>query len=136
MKPTGWIVFCSASFIDALRQHPSVAQFTEGWAAASVLRDDVREEFGLANCAFVEMRNAAGITFVEDGAAYLVPDGVPDLLVTHFAPADYVDTANTEALPMYARGHLLPFGRGISIESQTNPISIVTRPRAIVKLTA
>lgn len=104
--------------------------------AATALRDDIRADFGVANVQFVEVRNPVGVTMIPADCAYLCPEGVPDLFLTHFAPADYADTVNTEALPMYARSQELPFGRGWMIEAQMNPVSIVTRPRAVIKLTA
>lgn len=133
--PTKWVAFCSASFLDAVRAHPSVEAAVAGWSAATIMRDDVRADLGISGVQLVEVRNAAGRTFIEDGAAYLVPEGVPGLCVTHFAPADYVDAANDIGIPFYSRAELLQMGRGIAIESQSNPISFVSRPRAIVKLT-
>jgi hypothetical protein len=85
---------------------------------------------------FTEVRNTASTTWVEADCAYLVPLGIPDLFVTSFAPADFVETANTPGQPLYAKAELLSMGRGIRIESQSNPVSIVTRPRAVVKLVA
>jgi hypothetical protein len=65
-----------------------------------------------------------------------VPEGVDGLFMTNYAPADYTDTVNKEGLPKYSRAEPLPFNRGWQIESQSNPLSICTRPRAVVKLTA
>ncbi len=107
-----------------------------GWMSARHMSDDVRAEFEFANVQFVEARNFAGVTAVEDGAAYLVPEGIPGLYITRFAPADYVDMVNTEGRQFYTRAEPLPFNRGVSIEAQMNPVSVVTKPRAVIKLTA
>jgi len=136
MRPKSWLAVCSASFFDALTAHPSVAATVEGWDAATVLRDDVRADFGFANVQFVEVRNSANVTWIEADTAYLVPEGVPDLFLTHYAPADYMETANTMAQPLYAKAEIGSMGRSIRIESQTNPVSFCTKPRAVVKLTA
>lgn len=134
--PKSWVAFCSASFIDAVRAHPSVETFLAGWSAAAALRDDVRSSFPVAGVTMVEVRNTAGVTFIEDGAAYLCPEGVPDLFMRYFGPADYTDTVNREALPLYARAFEMPFNRGWHLEVQTNALSVCRRPRAVVKLIA
>ena len=59
----------------------------------------------------------------------------PSLFVTNFAPADYVETVNTIGLPRYAKQEPMKMGKGIDIETQTNPLCLCTRPRAVVKLT-
>ena len=135
-QPKSWVAFCSASFIDAVRAHPSVETFLSGWSAATALRDDVRDSFPVAGVTLIEVRNAAGVTFIEEGAAYLCPEGVPDLFMRYFGPADYTDTVNQEALPLYARAFEMPFNRGWHLEAQANALSVCRRPRAVVKLLA
>jgi hypothetical protein len=66
----------------------------------------------------------------------MVPSGVSDLFVTNYAPADYMETVNTNGLPYYAKQEVMRMDKGVEIESQSNPISICTRPRSIIKLTA
>lgn len=134
--PQSWVCFASASFMDSLTAHPSVEAALAGWMAARDMRNDVRLDFDFANVQFVEVKNYAGVTPVEDGAAYLVPEGVPGLCITRYAPADYVDTANTEGQQIYVRAEPLPFNRGVAMEAQVNPVSVVTKPRAVIKLTA
>lgn len=132
-----WVAFCSAGFIDAARAHPSVEAFAAGWGAAAVMRDDVRQGgFVLGGVELVEVPNGAGKTWIPDGEAYLCPEGVDGLFVSYYAPADYTDSVNNEGLPKYSRAEALQFGRGYVIESQSNPLSICTRPRTVVKLTA
>ncbi|GAB3647348.1 major capsid protein [Ramlibacter alkalitolerans] len=134
--PKSWVCFASAGFMDALTDHPSVEAALAGWSAAREMRDDVRPDFDYANVQFVEARNYAGVVPVEDGAAYLVPEGIPGLFITRFAPADYADTINQEGQQTYVRAEPLPFNRGVQMEAQMNPVSIVTRPRAVIKLLA
>lgn len=134
--PRSWVCFASASFMDSLTAHPSVEAPLAGWMAARDMRNDTRVDFDFANVQFVEAKNFAGVTSVEDGAAYLVPEGVPGLCITRYAPADYVDTANTEGQEVYVRAEPLPFNRGVAVEAQVNPVSVVTKPRAVIKLIA
>lgn len=67
--------------------------------------------------------------------AYLIPRGVPGLCITRFAPANCVETVNTIGLPYYAKAEPMDFGKGYQLEAQSNPLNLVTRPAAIVKLT-
>lgn len=140
LNVTGWLALCSQGFIDALVSHGAVAQWAEGWGGgAAALRDDQRGgEFAMAGISFVEVPDIAGAKLVDDDAALLVPEGVPDLFITHFAPADTWSDVNASAdrvLPIYARAEALPMDKGYRLEAQSNPLSICTRPRAVVKLT-
>lgn len=137
LKPTGWVAFCSPSFFDAMMGHPSVENFAAGWAAASMLRDDVRDSVNVGGVVFSEYRGSYGGTdFIPAGEAFLVPLGVPGMFVTSFAPADYAEAVNTEGLPIYSKSHLLPFNRGAMLEAQSNPVNLCTIPRAVIRLTA
>jgi hypothetical protein len=72
---------------------------------------------------------------IPDNEAYAVPLGVTGLFVTNFAPADYMETVNTFGAPYYAKSELMPFAKGVTLESQSNPLNICTIPSAIIKLT-
>jgi hypothetical protein len=67
--------------------------------------------------------------------AYVVPRGVPGLLLGRFGPANYWQTVNTVGLPLYAKGIPMPNDKGWDIEMQSNPIHLLTRPRAVIKVT-
>lgn len=132
-----WVCFADAAFMDAIRAHPMVEATLAGWEAANLMRADHRlGDLVIGGVRFVEVPNRAGKTYIPSGTGFLCPEGVPGLFTTFFAPADYIDTVNTEALPLYARAEPLDFNRGLTIESQANPISICSRPRAVIKLTA
>ncbi len=136
-KPSAWVALCSPAFFDALLGHPSVENFAAGWTAASMLRDDVRESVSIGGVTFMEYRGSyLGTDFIAAGQAYLVPQGIPGLFITRFAPADYAEAVNTEGLPIYAKSHLLPFNRGAMLEAQSNPVNLCSIPRAVIKLTA
>jgi hypothetical protein len=60
-------------------------------------------------------------------------EGVPDLFITRFAPADYVETVNTIGLPRYAKQIPMRNGKGIELEVQTNPINLCTQPGVLLK---
>ncbi|WHZ11753.1 MAG: hypothetical protein OJF60_002192 [Burkholderiaceae bacterium] len=135
---TGYAALAAPDVMDKLRAHPSVAQSFLNWSGAQTMLADIRPGvLTIGGVTFYEYRSpAGGPVYVEDGTAYLLPMGIPGLYVSRFAPADYLEAANTVGLPMYAKAVLDDFGRSINMEAQSNPISLVTRPAAIVKLTA
>lgn len=132
-----WVIFASAQFIDAVRAHTSFENAVAGWSAASVLTADHRDgSIIVGGAKMIEVPNMAGKTFIEAGAAFLCPVGVPGLCVTHFAPADYLEAIGELGLPLYAKAEELAMGRGLVIETQSNPLSVISRPRAIIRLNA
>lgn len=134
---TGSRAFCSRTFFDALVGHATVESAYDRWMLGEFLRTDNRSGFYFAGVFWEEYKGKVGtIDFIADGDAYLVPEGVPDLFVTNFAPADYMETVNTNGLPYYSKQEALRMNKGVEIEAQSNPISICTRPRAIIKLGA
>lgn len=134
---TGYIAYCSDSFFDALVDHPVTKAAYERWASGEALREDVRDGFRFAGIMFVNYRGSVGSTpFIADGEAYLVPEGVPGLFRTWFAPADYMETANTMGLPVYAKQWPTEGNKGVMLEVQSNPLSICTRPASVIKLKA
>ena len=72
--------------------------------------------------------------FIPDGIAYAYPEGVPGMFQSKFAPADYMETVNTQGLPFYAKQEPMPFNKGIIGEAQSNPIHFNSLPEAVIKL--
>jgi len=133
---SGCRVLCGKQFFRALIAHAKVQKAYELWETGSFLRTDPRNGFDFAGATWEEWRGGIGGTpFIADGEAYLFPEGVEDMFITRFAPANYNETANTIGLPSYAKQEPKPLGKGILLEAQSNPISICTRPRAVIKLT-
>lgn len=134
---SGARVLCSASFFDALVGHSKVEAAFDRYMNGEFLREDQRGGFYFAGVFWEEYRGQVGATkFIADGEAWMVPEGVPDLFVTNYAPADYMDTVNTLGHAYYAKQEPKDFGKGIDVETQSNPIHICTRPAVPVKLLA
>lgn len=130
-------VLCSASFFDALVGHATVEAAFDRWMNGEFLREDLRGGFYFAGVFWEEYRGQIGSTkFIADGEAWMIPEGVPDLFVTNYAPADYMETVNTLGQAYYAKQEPKDFGKGIDVETQSNPIHICTRPAVPVKLLA
>lgn len=71
---------------------------------------------------------------VDANSAYLFPTGT-DVFRNWYAPADYMETVNTEGLPFYAKQRPLNFDKGIEVECQCNPLPICLKPLVVQKLT-
>lgn len=134
---TGIHVFCSAGFFDALTDHPDVQKAYERWQDGAALRDDVRKGFVFGDITFEELQgNTGGDLALADGEAIAFPLGVPDMFLTRFAPADYLETVRGIGLPYYTKTAPMRMNKGIQLESQSNPLNINTRPDAVIRLKA
>ena len=134
---SGARVLCSASFFDALVGHAKVEAAFDRYMNGEFLREDQRGGFYFAGVFWEEYRGQVGATkFIADGEAWMVPEGIPDLFVTNYAPADYMETVNTLGQAYYAKQEPKDFNKGIDVETQSNPIHICTRPAVPVKLLA
>lgn len=132
----GLRALCSADFFDDFVDHEAVVRAWDNYQNNQKLQEDLREGFKFAGIIWEEyVGSVASIPFIEPGTAYLIPEGVGDMFVTNYAPADYMETVNTNGLPYYAKQQLLDYNKGIEIETQSNPIQICTRPDAILKIT-
>lgn len=134
---TGVRVLCGRNFWNKLIVMRTVKETYLATAMAASLRGDTRDAFDIGGCTFERYRGRVGdVGYIPDDEAYAAPEGVPELFITRFAPADYVEAVNTTGLPYYAKQELMDFGKGVEIEAQSNPIHLCTRPKAIVKLKA
>lgn len=135
---SGQRVLCSSSFFDALVGHAAVEKAYDRYLNGEFLRSDqTKTGFYFAEVFWEEYDGAVGdIDFIEDGTAWMIPEGVADLFVTNYAPADYNETVNTLGQAYYVKQEPKAMNKGIDIEAQSNPIHICTRPQVPVKLLA
>ena len=135
---TGAEVLCSAAFFDALTGHATVEKAFELFQQNAYAREDQRgASFTFAGVTFREyLGGVGGIDFIPAGEAYAYPTGVANLFQTAYAPAPYLETVNTLGLPYYAKQMLMDFDKGVTFETQSNPINLCTLPEAVLKLLA
>jgi hypothetical protein len=140
---SGYRGLCSAEWFDALVAHANVKEAFK-YQEGQVLRDDLRRGFRFGGIDWEEYRGSVAkpdsvgggnAAFIEANVAYLVPQ--TSIFITRFAPADYEETVNTLGLPLYAKQAPDPsgFNKYRQIETQSNPICLCLRPRAVIKLT-
>jgi hypothetical protein len=138
---SGIRVLCSPEFFDALVAHPSVEAAYDRYQDGAFLREQQRSMNGgggffFAGVFWEEYRGQVGAQrFIPVGEAYAIPEGIPNLFATIFAPANYVESVNTIGLPYYAKQRLNERGTAVEMESQSNPLHVNTRPRAVIRLT-
>ncbi len=129
-------VMCSRGFFDDLIGHSSVESAFTLLNSNAFARTDPNGGFEMAGVTFEEYGGAVnGMDFIEAGAAYAFPIGVPGLFTTDYAPADYMETVNTIGLPYYAKQEPMRMNKGVEFEAQSNPITLCTRPESVIKLT-
>ena len=128
--------FAGDDFWTALITHKSIKETYLNTAMAASLRGSMTEEMVFGGIIWERYRGKNGATpYIAANEAYVVPTGVPGIMRTYFAPADWIEMVGSLGIPFYAKGVPDPMGKGIDIEAQTNPLSIVTRPDAVIKLT-
>jgi hypothetical protein len=133
---SGMVAWCGRTFWQSLIGHKSVKETYLNQAQAAQLRGNPTDALDFGGVLWRKYRGAAnGGQMIAANDAYIVPTGVPGLLIGRFGPADYNDTVNTIGLPMYAQGIPMRNNKGWDIEMQSNPIHILTRPRAVIRAT-
>jgi len=139
---TGVHVLCGEQWFDALVEHPRVQEaFKYHQEAAGRLGGDPRKGFSFGGIMFEEYRGKASDAegkihpFIDTDKAHAFPTGTMNTFKTLFAPADFIETANTIGVELYARQEPCKFGRGIDLHTQSNPLPLCMRPGVLVELT-
>ncbi len=108
---------------------------------AANAREDVRRGFTYGGLVFEEyvahcaLADGTDTSFVADDEAYAFPVGTQNTFATYFAPADFLEAANTKGRSVYAKVEARKFNRGADLHTQSNPLPLCRRPAVLVKLT-
>jgi hypothetical protein len=143
---SGYRAFCGDNFFDNLIEAESVKESLK-FQESETLRRDLRMGFVYAGVTWENYRGRTGATqedpedeasgtpWIADDEAYLVPEGT-NIFATYYAPADFIEAVNTVGLPIYAKTvQDQELNRWVKLHSQSNPLAICLRPRAVIKLT-
>lgn len=132
---TGYRAFCGDTFFDAFIAHEKVAESLK-YQESQLLRTDVRAGFEYGGITWENYRGKIGaVNFFPTDEAFVVPIGT-NIFGTYFAPADFMETVNTPGLPIYAKiAADEQLNRWVKVHSQSNPLALCTRPRAVIKVT-
>jgi hypothetical protein len=132
---SGYRAFCGDQFFDTFIASTQVKE-TLKYQESRVLRTDLRAGFEFGGIVWENYRGRVGSTdFFPTGDAFVVPEGT-GIFKTYFAPADFLETVNTVGLPLYAKVAVDPeFGRWAKVHTQSNPLALCLRPRAVIRIT-
>lgn len=133
---SGAHAYCGKAYWKKFISHKNVREAYLGWERAAQLLGDRRQPFEFGGITWERYKGQlGGKAFVPDNSAFVVPMGVPELFISAFAPADYIETVNTEGMPYYSKLELMKFGKGVEGEAQSNPLHLCTRPASVRELT-
>ena len=131
----------SPEFFDKLVSHANVEKaYANYQEAAQRLGGDMRKGFTFGSITFEEYRaqtvNSAGAAtrYIAAGEGHVYPEGTMDTFGLHAAPADFIETVNTQALRYYARQQGRDFNRGVDLHTQTNILPMCYRPKVLIKI--
>lgn len=129
------------SFFDKLITHPLVEKAYINWsAAADMIGGDKRKGFTFGGITFEEYAGTAtdaegtARKFITSDYGHAFPLGTMESFETILAPADFVETANTLGIELYAKQQERKFGRGIDLHTQSNPLPMCYRPAVLVRV--
>ena len=136
---TGIMAICGANFFKWLTTNPVTKKAYDLWYANHAAQFN-HEPFlagmfdygGIRWCKY--SKAVGGNTLVATNKAHVFPTGA-GIFKTLFAPADYVETVNTDGQAFYSRMETKKFGKGYELEVQCNPISLCMFPEALVEVT-
>lgn len=133
VKATKYRGLCSASFMDALLEDEGFRKAYDRYNDSQAFREDVRGGILWDGVIWEEHTEELpdGTLMIPEGEARLVPENNKGLFITRFAPANYAETVNTKGLPLYAKGEMMKFDKGIDLEGQSNPLNVCTSPLAV-----
>ena len=129
------------TFFDKLTTHALVKDaFANYTVAQNMIGGDNRKGFTFGGITFEEyagtVTDAAGTArkFITTDYGIAYPEGTMGTFQTLFAPADFVETANTMGIELYEKQQMRKFVRGVDIHTQSNPLPICCRPSVLVEV--
>jgi hypothetical protein len=157
---TGIEVICDPTFFNRFVEHPAVEKFYVNNMAAMEIARMMRQvqqqatgsptpmygrEFPFQNIRFREYFGTAPVKSsptaaiaatpfyaANTGTAY--PVGTLNMFKTYDAPANDLRFVNSPGLPVYVSPEFLKHGKGLELQSESNPLPICRRPAAVVQL--
>ncbi|MBC7311694.1 MAG: major capsid protein [Rhizobium sp.] len=138
---SGIKVYTGRDFHRSLWRHKSVRDTFLYNSGAEVLRRDVPDSYTWGGAVWERYKTGAkatadlGAPYIAANEARVVIEGVPDLFITRFGPADYNETVNTKGIPFYSRAVEKLNKKGYDLEVQMNAVSLCTKPQILRKLT-
>jgi len=128
---------CGWKFFDAFMAHPEIRAAYIAIENGPLLRDQLGTSFSFRGITIEEYRGRVGmVQFVAPDECHIFPVGVPDLFIEAYAPADYLETVNTIALPRYAKSEVMDWDKGVMMEAQMNVFPFCSLPGCLMTIKA
>lgn len=140
----GIVGICGDSYFDSLVTHASVTGAYDRWRDGEFLRvnqlgsdfHSTANGFSFGDIYWFNYRGSIGSTaFFPTDECRFIPLGVPSLFVDVVSPADFMETVNTRGRRFYAKTEMLPYDKGVELHTQSNVLSLCTRPSCLIKST-
>jgi len=137
---SGVAVLCSPEFFTKLINHPAVKEAYKYYASTQEplrnrLGTGLYRRFMHGGVEFIEYRGSYnGNRLVPAGDAYAMPTGTQDMFITYFSPANKLSLVNTIGQEAYVFQYRDPKDEGILLQSESNHLSLVRRPGAVVRV--
>ena len=131
---TGLHILASAEWIREFRKHGAVKEQWLRYQESSKNRESTIKGFEYGEFMIERYRGGAGVN-IPAGKAYAFPVGVDEMFIERFAPGTFTSTVGQDGLDFYSSAEMLKHDKGIEIESQSSPIMLNTRPKAVIELT-
>ena len=139
---SGVYAMCGDAFFDDLIAHTEVRASYLQQQEASQLRGGYIDggasgsygAFTFGGITFENYRGYVGATsFINTDKCHVFPTGVPSLFRTYWAPADYIETVNTNGQRLYTKQYRMPNDKGVHLDTQMNALNICTRPNVLLQ---
>lgn len=135
----GIAAICGATFWEKLVSNPVTREAYNEWYANNANRFGnepfLRGAFEFGGITYYKYaKSVNGTSLVSANKCYAFPYG-DGIFQTIYAPADYVETVNTDGQEFYSRIEERHMGKGYDLEVQSNPITLCMYPEALVEVT-
>lgn len=143
---SGVAMFCSPGYHTALMKNTAFREAFKYFAGQpNPHRETLRRGFEFKDITYFRHMGRATFVaadgtktthkFIADNEAIAVPLGTRQVFRSYFAPADYMETVNTIGQELYAKPKIMDFDRGIEVETQSQKLHLVLKPRLVAKVT-
>ncbi len=128
----------SPEWFDLYTGHPTMKKAWELWQNGAYLRQDQSEgDFEFMGVTFQINDYTIGNTpMIAATEGYAYPTGVARMFQMAFAPADFMETVNTNGLPYYLKQDRMKWDKGVELYAQSNPIALNTLPEAVIRVSS
>ncbi len=134
---------CSPEFFDALIAHPNVEKFYLNHSASVKLTGvGSKDVFTFENITFERYRGRGPLPsgeikrFIDMGKGHAYPEGTFETFKGAWGSGEFMDTVNSDGVPIYVRQELLKFNKGIDLYFESNPLPYCSRPGVLVEVWA